>query len=428
MAARQAVDEGIFNTFFMVGFECSTFVWKDGERKDYVSLTHHDRFLREDYGAAMDLGIGVVREAVRWPLVDRGTGRYDWSTVDPVLDAAEECHITPIWDLCHYGFPDGCDPFSEDCVRRFADYCRAVADRIKRQARGTRFFTPVNEITFFSAGATDMGWMYPFARGRAAELKWTLCRLAIAGAQVIRDVIPDARMVHVDPLIHAAPPPDRPDLTDEAQRQAYEEAYEAWDMLYGRRAPELGGAPDILDIVGVNVYNFSQAQMNADGSREVLGPRDPRRKPLSELLLYAWNRYRRPIIIGETSGHGEHRAAWLRTTMEECLKAINGGVDLQGVCLYPCVDMPDWQSGQWAQIGIFDITDVDTGERCPCDPYIEELRRWQRLLDRPESVEPDSLNGNDVRVQLSEVRQHAREWEQDCPESQTASVAPRAAA
>jgi hypothetical protein len=44
----------------MVGFECSTFVWKDGERKDYIVATGHDHHLQRDLAAAMDLGIGVV--------------------------------------------------------------------------------------------------------------------------------------------------------------------------------------------------------------------------------------------------------------------------------------------------------------------------------------------------------------------------------
>ena len=62
-------------------------------------------------------------------------------------------------------------------------------------------------------------------------------------------------------------------------------------MLAGRVAPELGGSPEILDIVGVNVYHYSQVQLDADKKRETLGPRDPRRKPLSELLKFAWDRY-----------------------------------------------------------------------------------------------------------------------------------------
>src|SRR6478672_10345722 len=235
----------IFPTFFMAGFECSTFVWKDREWKDYVAATGHDRHLAADFAAAMDLGIGVAREGIRWPQVDLSNGRYDWSSVKAVQDAATDCKITPIWDLCHYGFPDGCDPFSDECRRRFVDYCRAAAEFVTGSAEGPYFFTPINEITFFSGAATDMGWMYPFAKGRYPEFKRAMCRMAIEGAKAIREIDPTARMVHVDPLIYEVPPQDRPDLTDEAWEDTYVKAFEAWDVLYGKRWPELGGAPEI---------------------------------------------------------------------------------------------------------------------------------------------------------------------------------------
>ena len=414
-AGASRPDAAIFATFFMTGFECSTFVWKDRERKDYVTATGHDRHLERDLGFAMDLGFGVVREAIRWPQVDLGNGRYDWSSVKAVQDAATACKITPIWDLCHYGLPDGCDPFSDECRDRFVDYCRAAAKFVTSTADPPYFFTPINEITFFSAAATDLEWMYPFAKGREDELKRALCRMDIAGARAIREVEPEARMVHVDPMVHAVPPPDRPDLADEARDEAYREAYEGFDMLAGRLAPELGGSPEILDIVGVNVYHYSQVQLGADKKREILGPRDPRRKPLSELLKYAWERYRRPVIIGETSGFQENRAEWLRMTMEESLKAINAGVDLHGVCLYPFVDLPDGWSQKWARIGVYDVADKETFERVPCDAYIEELRRWQKLLDQPENVEPDGYGHRWGRVQLAEVRRYAREWAEKSP-------------
>jgi beta-glucosidase/6-phospho-beta-glucosidase/beta-galactosidase len=403
-------EKGLFPTFFMVGFECSTFVWKDGERKDYVALTGHDRHLQEDYRRVEDLGIGGVREAIRWPLVDRGGGRYDWSTLDPVLDAIEACRITPIWDLCHYGFPDDCDPFSGDCLKRFIDFCRAAAEHVMPRTTAPRFFTPINEISFFAGAGTDMGWMYPFAQGRYAEFKRALCRMDIEGVKAIREVDPEARMVHVDPIIHQVPPPGHPELADEAYDKAYNEAYEAWDMLYGRLCPELGGAPEIVDIVGVNCYHFSQAEQGMNGERKILGPRDPRRKPLSELLTYAWERYHRPIIIGETSGYQDQRAEWLRSTVEETVKALYSGIDLQGICLYPCIDIPDWNTGEWAQIGMFDVNDRETLERCPCDPYIEELQRWERLLHEPERVEP-YREGEPLRgVRLDQVRRYAEEW------------------
>jgi hypothetical protein len=309
----------IFPTFFMAGFECSTFLWKDRKRKDYVAITGHDRHLEQDYDRVMDLGIGVVREAIRWPMVDKGQGKYDWSSVDRALDAMKKCHVTPIWDLCHYGFPDGCDPFSEQCHERFVDYCRAAAEHVSGRVPGTHFFTPINEITFFSAAATDMGWMYPFAKGRNAEFKRALCRMSIAGVKAIREIDPEARMVHVDPLIHAVPPADRPDLADEASKHAYEDAYEGWDLLFGRIHPELGGAPEILDIVGVNVYNFSQAQLNADNSREVLGPRDPRRKPLSDFAQ---------VCLGPLSAAPNHRRdQWVPGQACRVVANDDGGID-----------------------------------------------------------------------------------------------------
>jgi beta-glucosidase/6-phospho-beta-glucosidase/beta-galactosidase len=399
--------DSIFPTFFFAGFECSTFLWKDGKRKNYIEETGHDRHLQSDYEKLVQLGIGVVREAIPWPFVDQGKGKYDWSNLDVTIDELNRYKLVPIWDLFHYGLPDNCDPLNEDCHKRFIDYCRAVADHVIPKINGPHFFTPVNEITFFSAAATDMAWMYPFAKGKYSELKKTLCKFAINAAKAIREVQPDARMVHVDPLVHAVPPPDRPDLADEARDHEYKQAYEAWDMLSGKLNPELGGSPEILDIVGVNVYHFSQAQLNADGSRTVLGPRDERRKPLCEMLMHAWERYHRPIIIGETSGYQDKRGEWLRMTMQESLKALNRGVDLQGVCLYPCVDIPDWNTNEWAKIGIYDIHDPTTLERIPCDDYLNELRRWQNLLDQPQVLDDDKAGS----IQLSEVKDLAKKWE-----------------
>jgi hypothetical protein len=378
----------IFPTFLMTGFECSTFLWKDGRRKDFVVRTAHDRLLADDYDRVVELGFGVVREGIRWPLVAAGRG-YDWSSLERVAEASNARGLTIIWDLCHFGLADGFDPFAADAPRRFADYCRAAATRIVQTTSGPRFFTPVNEISFFCGAATDMGWVYPFARGRRQELKRALCRMAIAGAAAIREVDPVARMVHVDPLIYETPAPDHPELSQQVWDDTYVRAFEAWDMLAGRIAPELGGSPEVLDIIGVNVYNFSQAQMNADGSRAVLGASDPRRKPLSEMIRFAWERYRRPVIIGETSGFKETRAEWLRMVMDESLAALNAGVELHGVCLYPFVDIPDWNSGEWAKIGIYDVADDETCGRTPCTPYVEELQRWRdRLARLPVAVPP----------------------------------------
>ncbi len=385
---------GIFPTFFLSGFECSTFLWKDKRRRNLVAETQHDRYAREDYQILHDLGIAVAREGIPWPLVDRG-GEYDFACLDPMIEAMNAAKVLPIWDLCHYGYPDDLDPFTEAFTERFAAYCRAAAEYVQPRVRGPYFFTPINEITYFGFIGGEWGWVAPYRNTRADrfELRVALCRAAIAGVKAIREVIPEARMVHIDPLVQVVAPRDRPDLIPAARHETYEDTFLAWDILGGREHPELGGSPEILDIVGVNNYAFGQMEYREEGPHAALPPGDDRIQPLCDLLKLVWERYRRPMIIAETSGLGQGRTAWLRDVMEESLAAVDMGMDLHGICLFPAVDMPDWHTGEWLCNGICNLVDTDGRlERQPHAPYVEELHRWQRELNRVTVLDEDPFS------------------------------------
>src|SRR5687768_8411817 len=134
---------GIFPTFFISGFECSTFLWKDQGRRNLTCETQHHRYASEDYQMLRKMGIAVAREGIPWPLVDKGEV-YDFSCIDPFLAAMAEAKIMPIWDLCHYGYPDDLDPFTEEFTIRFAKYCRAAAAFVTERLPGQHFYTPIN--------------------------------------------------------------------------------------------------------------------------------------------------------------------------------------------------------------------------------------------------------------------------------------------
>ncbi|WP_019585751.1 hypothetical protein [Deinococcus apachensis] len=398
---------GLFPTFFLSGFECSTFHWKRQGRRNLVAETQHDRSFEEDYGIMRRLGIAVVREGIPWPLVERDGG-FDFTQLDPMIDAMNRCQLMPIWDLCHYGYPDDLDPLSGEFTERFARYCRAAAEYVRGRTAGPLCFTPINEITFFSFCGGEWGWVAPYLKGRdhRMALRVALCRAAIPGVHAIREVDPGARMVNVDPLVYVVPPEGRPDLADEARHETFEDTFVAWDILAGRQHPELGGSPEVLDIVGVNCYSFGQMEYREEGPHQALGPRDERIRPLADLLAIAWERYGRPIVIAETSGLGEGRPAWLRDVMEESMAAMARGVDVHGICLFPGVDMPDWRKGTWLHNGICDlVSEGDCLRRVPYAPYVDELRRWQELLNRVTVLDEDPFNDP---VDLEEVRAAAR--------------------
>jgi beta-glucosidase/6-phospho-beta-glucosidase/beta-galactosidase len=398
---------GIFPTFFLSGFECSTFVWKDKGRRDLVKETQHRDCAQEDYRLLRQLGIAVSREGIPWPLVDRAR-TYDFSLMNPMIEAMNVAQVLPIWDLCHYGYPDDTDPFTPEFIPRFADYCRAAAEYVIPKVRGPHFFTPINEITFFSYCAGEWGWAAPFKNSREDRfrLRLALCQAAIAGAKAIREVHPQAHMVHVEPLVQVVAPRDRPDLVEAARHETEEDTFVAWDVVAGKLHPEWGGSPEILDIVGVNCYSFGQMEYREHGPHQAISPDDDRIVPLCELLSRTWERYHRPIIVAETSGLNEGREDWLRDVMNEAMAAVNQGIDLQGICLFPAVDMPDWHTGEWLHNGLCDLQpNGDKLQRVVYPPYVEELHRWQRELNRVTELDEDPFSDP---VELQDVIDAAR--------------------
>ena len=286
---------GIFPTFFLSGFECSSFLWGNRIRRNLVAETGHDRHAAEDYRFLASLGIAVAREGIPWPMVDKDGG-YDFSSTDRFIEAMNASRIIPIWDLCHYGYPDELDPFSDEFVTRFAAYCRAAAEYVIPKVRGPHFFTPINEITFFSYCAGEWGWAAPYhctCEDRMRLLE-ALCRAAIAGVKAIREVDPEARMVHVDPLVQVVAPRDRPDQVEAARHETYVDTFLAWDIICGREHPEFGGSPEILDIVGVNNYSFGQMEYREQGPHAPLPPGDDRIAPLAQAAGLADDHRRDP--------------------------------------------------------------------------------------------------------------------------------------
>jgi hypothetical protein len=381
----------MFRTFFFAGFEGATGYNERGEWIDQIAATHHDRHADADYQRLQEVGIFAAREAIRWPLVDNG-GRYDFSSVRPFLDASRTYGVDVIWDLFHFGFPNDLDIFSAEFTERFAAYCRAAAKFVCAHQEGTCYFTPVNEPSYFAWAAGEAGLFAPHAKQRGPELKIALVRAAIAGINSIREEVPDARIVNVDPLCHVVPPQDRLDLLSDAHHFNQHAVFECWDMLCGRLLPELGGSREHLDIVGVNYYWTNQWELGTQ--REPLDHDDARRIPLAELIRRVWKRYGHELLITETAHVHEMRPFWMKYVADECEALLNGGVPLRGVCLYPILGMPEWHSPeQWVRMGLWDILhDHPMLSRQLCAPMWEALRQAQRLdLRHGSSVSTDHL-------------------------------------
>jgi hypothetical protein len=254
---RPAPTPQLLRTFHMGGFECSTHRLRNGRRLDVIASIGHDAHAEADYRQLKAHGMATLRDGVRWHLIERSPGNYDFSSLTPMLEAANRAGVQVIWDILHYGWPDDVDVWSPAFVDRFTRFARAIGRHVKDHSDAAPFWCPVNEISYLSWAGGDVGYMNPFAMNRGFEFKCQLARAAISAIHELRSIDPRARFVQCEPGV--AVHHDENGLYSRAQAEEYHDRqYQAFDLLEGRLWPQIGGDPSYLDIVGLNYYMHNQ--------------------------------------------------------------------------------------------------------------------------------------------------------------------------
>lgn len=338
-----------------------------------VAATQHDRFVEQDYDAILAFGMRTVREGIRWPVIQRADGSMDFSSVRPFLEAARRRGIEIIWDLFHFGWPDGLDIFSDAWLEAFERLAEGFAKILKAESPERALIAPLNEISFISWAGGDTAYLNPFQKGRGHELKRQLVRAYVRGAAAVRRVLPDAQFVSPEPVIHIAGRPGVPgdDRAAEAYRMAM---FEAWDMILGRVHQDLGGSENNIHIIGCNFYDRNE-WFNFG---ETIHRADPEYRPFHLILKEVYERYRRPIFVSETGTEDEARPGWFGYIAEEGRKALQQGIPLEGICLYPILNHPGWDDDRHCHNGLFDYASA-AGRREAYPPLAEEILRQEEI-------------------------------------------------
>ena len=388
-----------FTSFFLGGFECSTHRLRNGRRLDIIAATGHDRHAALDYERLRSIGISSARDGVRWHLIEQTPYRYDFSSLLPMVRAARDHGVNICWDLCHYGWPDDLDIFSSEFIDRFAAFARATAEVIQSEVNQVPYFVPMNEISFLAWGGGEVGYLNPFGRNRGSELKRQLIRAVVAAIESIRDVVPFARFVHVDPLVHVVPN-ENSTPSDLMAIEGYNRAvFDGWAMIAGQLHPELGGRPDYIDILGANYYVHNQWVDEGP----VLHRSDVRYKPLAQLLSELHQRFQKPIFLAETGIEDHVRAEWLHYVCKEIRNAREAGVPVGGICLYPILNHPGWDDERHCHNGLWDYCN-EFGCREVYKPLALELKQQRLRFEGGQEISSEETNMHSYNNSLSQTK------------------------
>jgi beta-glucosidase len=337
---------------------------------DIFESTAHDVHWREDLQLLRNCGVTRLRYPIRWHRVEAEEGVFNWQDTDTVLHHLRDNGFSPIVDLVHHtSYPrwleDGfADPRFHTAYRR---YTEEFARRYPWVTEYTLFNEPFS--TLFLTGHEAI-WP-PYHRGLDTFVSQLLNVLpAVAEAsRTYAELLPGAKHVWVDTCEHhtgagasgsayARMANERRFLVlDSFLGQGYDPHGPMGDLLRDAGGEALQSLePGRIDVLGMDYYAHCQWHFDDQGGY----PNTPYPMPLAQQIFSYWDRYRLPCLITETNVRGStsDRATWFKYVLEQCERAREMGVPLEGLCWFPVIDSTDWDTLLYRNDGHIDPVGV----------------------------------------------------------------------
>jgi len=323
---------------------------------DVAETTQHVQRFEEDLALLASCGIETLRYPVRWHRIECEPGEFDWATADATLNALHDKGFRPIVDLVHHtSYPAWLSDFGD---ARFADAYLRFAEAFARRYPWVEAYTLFNEplSTLFLCGHEGIWPPYHRSLETFLSLVEKVLPAVAEASRMYKELLPDARHVYVDTCErHMAGNA----AGEELCRLANDRRFFVADLFLGRELdpdrPFVRSAldagfdelltmePGSIDVLGLDYYAHCQWEFTAADAGTVPASAP---LPLADQIAEYWDRYRLPLILGETNiwGAPSDRASWFKYTLEQCEAARAAGVPLEGYCWFPFIDSADWDS------------------------------------------------------------------------------------
>ena len=383
------------------GIECT--VNRIGDRfHDQVERSGHSGRV-DDIDRIADLGIARVRYPMLWERLMPHVGQPpQWHSADAHLRRMRDRGVAPIATLVHHGsgprHTNLLDPAFPDAL---ANYARLVAE----QYPWIDMWTPVNEPVSTARFSGLYGHWYPHEKRDDAfvQILFNECRGIIKAMQAIRQVIPGAQYFHTDDAgvitsspelaYQAAFENERQLIALELMAGRVDAEHPFWPYLrcFGVQERELQWFREnslLPDVIAGDYYITSDRHLDLDMHRHPAYTHSGNGKHVyadvaaadldgwtpgfESMLQRLWQRYDRPVAVGEVhiDGPREAQLRWSRECWNGAVRAADTGVPVRAVTF-------------WALLGSFDWSDLCRSERGHYETGAFDIRG---LVPRPTAV------------------------------------------
>lgn len=377
---------------------------------DEYELTQHYQQYEHDFALAASTGVRAVRWGIPWYRVEPEPGRFDWAWTDRALELlVARYKLVPILDLMHYGTPLWLENsfINAHYAERVAEYAAAVVERYQEPVQ---VYTPLNEPMVNADMCGRRGEWPPYLEGDDGYVKLViaLCRGIVKTVEAIRSIQPDVFLVQVEALwrvfIRGGGYHPQVEFDNARQYLAFDlstgrvgEGYPLLDFLYqnGVTDADLQWFRDhavSFDVFGANFYPWAYNELVPDEAGQLRRVKNRTHGgTIAEVLTDAYERYRMPVMVTETSAKEniEGRRLWMDETLSAVWQLRQQGIPVVGYTWFPMMTMIDWAyrrgdlplENYLLHLGLFDSAFDEHGvlQRHPT-PLVNDYRQ---LIQQP---------------------------------------------
>ncbi|MCL4403779.1 glycoside hydrolase family 1 protein [Patescibacteria group bacterium] len=346
----------------MANLERSGLIKKYGKGNFISGLaTDHYHLFKEDLRMAKALGHNAARFSLEWSRLEPERGRFDeheFAHYLGVVRTAKKDGLEPFVTLWHYTLPLWVrDQGGWENRSTIDDFARFVEKVVLILGPEIKFWITINEPEVYAGDAYLAGRKPPQKKNPVAYLR-VLRHLAIAhraAYAVIKQLSPRSLIGIASNQIHF----DARSF-DPIGKAAAVIADRWWNARFLNRIAHTS------DFIGVNHYFHIWTGLWPDRDHYPLSDMNWKLRPASIYpVLMRLKRFGKPIYVTENGladSKDEHRAWFIRETLNGVHRAIGSGADVRGYLHWALLDNFEWTDGFWPRFGLISV-DYETLER-----------------------------------------------------------------
>jgi len=343
---------------------------------NYISgrgIDHYNRY-EEDFDLLVKLNLNTLRFGIEWSRLEPEEGIWNEAEIEhyrKYIAELKKRNITPVLNIWHWTMPvwfADKGGFKNSANLKYFD--RFVQRIGAEYAHQLKYIITLNEPNNYASISYQQGRWPPQEKSILSMLKvyWNLVKAHRRAYKILKNIKPDLQIGVAAQLVNIQA--KRPhNILDEMSTKIMRYA---WNWWYLRRIRNQ------QDFVGINYYftdyynDFFKKKNPTQPVNDLGWYMEP--EGLYPLLLRAWSRYKKPIIVtenGVADGTDEYRRWWIEETIVAMERARSEGVHIIGYFHWSLLDNFEWDQGWWPKFGLVEVDRAHGMKRT-----IRESSKW----------------------------------------------------